>query len=187
MPRGLDAATKTALASDYVTLCNLVYLDIGTNGIYLTDHAIDLTYDGDTYNSSNDLLSIGEPKESRELRVNTLTLSLSGADQTYISLFLQNAFMNKQAKFYKAVLQSDNVSIAGSPILVFDGRMVRWEINESRTTSEVLVEVASHWADFDKKAGRLTNSTSQQRYFTGDKGFEFAAKSVKDLQWGRDK
>jgi hypothetical protein len=186
MPRGLDAATKTALASDYVRLVNLIYLDIGS-GVYITDHAIDLTYDSNTYESSNDLISIGEPKESRELRVNTLTLGLSGADQTYIALFLQNEFINKQAKFYKAVLQSDNVSIAGSPITMFDGRMVRWEINESRTTSEVLIEVASHWADFDKKAGRLTNGTSQGRFFDGDDGFEFAANTVKDLQWGRDK
>ena len=35
--------------------------------------------------------SISESKESRELRVNTMSLSLSGVEQTYISLFLGKA------------------------------------------------------------------------------------------------
>ena len=45
--------------------------------------------------------------------------------------------------------------------------------------------MASHWADFEKKAGRFSNNNSQQYFFSGDVGFEYAANTVKDLKWGR--
>jgi len=45
--------------------------------------------------------------------------------------------------------------------------------------------LASHWADFEKKSGRVTNSNSQSLHFAGDKGFDFAANIVKDIKWGR--
>ena len=33
--------------------------------------------------------------------------------------------------------------------------------------------------------GRKTNTGSQQRFFTGDVGFEFSALTLDDLKWGR--
>jgi len=48
------------------------------------------------------------------------------------------------------------------------------------------VEIASHWKDFEKENGRRTNHNTQQLYFDGDLGFEFAAKTIKDLKWGRE-
>jgi hypothetical protein len=32
--------------------------------------------------------------------------------------------------------------------------------------------------------GRITNNSTQQRFFSGDKGFEFADQIVRDLKWG---
>ena len=52
-------------------------------------------------------------------------------------------------------------------------------------TSNVSLSVASHWSDFKKKSGRRTNHNGQQLHFAGDKGFEFAANTVKDIKWGR--
>ena len=43
----------------------------------------------------------------------------------------------------------------------------------------------SHWADFEKKSGRKTNNTSQQRFFSADKGMEFSSENVLDIKWGR--
>ena len=43
----------------------------------------------------------------------------------------------------------------------------------------------THWGTFEKESGRTTSDNSQQRFFSGDKGMEFAALNVLDLKWGR--
>jgi hypothetical protein len=183
MPRGLNSTLKTELAKDGFRLCNLIYIDVGS-GIRLTDYAHDITYSSNTYSVSDHVLNVGEPKESRELRVNTMSLSLSGVEQTYISLFLSSDYVNRQILVQKAAIAADG-SIVGAPFIAFDGRLTRFEVTERKTSSEVIVEAASHWADFDKKSGRLTNNNSQQQYFPGDVGFEYAANTIRDLKWGR--
>jgi len=183
MPRGLNSTLKTELAKDSFRMCSLVFIDVGS-GVRLTDYAHDLTYSSNTYSASDHLLKIGEPKESRDLRVNTVSISLSGVEQTYISLFLGNDYVNRQILIYRAAISSAG-AIVGAPFLAFDGRLTRFEITESRNSSEVIVEAASHWADFDKKSGRLTNNNSQQQFFPGDVGFEYAANTIRDLKWGR--
>tara|TARA_R100000951_G_scaffold36129_3_gene30877 strand:+ start:4151 stop:4702 length:552 start_codon:yes stop_codon:yes gene_type:complete len=182
MPRSLNPSLITELAKDSFDLCNLISIDVGS-GIHLTDYFHDIAYSGDTYDSSDHLISMGSPRESRDLRVNTLNVSLSGVEQTYISVFLQNDFINRRVIIYKAAM--DSGSIVGAPMTLFDGRLTRFEIRESNSRSEVVLEVASHWADFEKEAGRLTNNNSQQFFFSNDLGFEYAANTVRDLKWGR--
>ena len=48
------------------------------------------------------------------------------------------------------------------------------------------VNITSHWGNFEKVSGRITSDTSQQRFFSGDKGFEFSALTVQDIRWGRE-
>ena len=185
MPRNLNATLKNELAKDGFDLCTLIFIDIGA-GIYLTDYFHNVSYGGNTYNTSDHLVSIGSPRESRDLRVNTLNVTLSGVEQTYISAFLQNDFVNRQVLIHRAAMSAG--SIVGAPMVLFDGRMTRFEVSESDRSSEVTLEVASHWADFEKKAGRLTNNNSQQFFFPStplDVGFEYAANTVRDLKWGR--
>ena len=60
-----------------------------------------------------------------------------------------------------------------------------FNITETDNSSEVSISIASHWADFDKIAGRKTNTNSQKLFFSTDKGFDYASKSVKEIKWGR--
>jgi hypothetical protein len=69
---------------------------------------------------------------------------------------------------------------------VFNGQITKWQIVENRGRSGVRLSVASHWADFEKLGGRLTNNSSQQFYFPNDLGFEYAANTIRDIKWGRE-
>ena len=71
------------------------------------------------------------------------------------------------------------------PILLYKGTIDGFDINEKNTESFVNLKVVSHWADFDKVAGRKTNSASQQRFFSSDVGFDFSSEMVQDIKWGR--
>ena len=71
-------------------------------------------------------------------------------------------------------------------MMLYKGKIESFTIQETDTTSSVNLSIVSHWADFEKKNGRKTNNTSQQRFFSGDVGMDFASQTVQDIKWGRE-
>lgn len=183
MTRTVNAATITALESDNFRLAHLVKIEF-TSPILFTDYAHDIVDGSDTYNATGHPLAMASPSETRELRVNTISITVSAVDQSYVSIFLTSDWINRRVLVKKAVVDSSG-TIIGDPIVVFDGLLSQFQINEDEQEASVTMNIASHWADFERKAGRLTNNNSQQYYFSGDLGMEFAANSVKDIKWGR--
>jgi len=184
MTRQIDSATIAALNSDNLNMATLVQLDFDTP-IKITNWARDVSALSTTFLSSSDLLEIDQVSESSELQVNSLNLTFSGVSQTFVALFLTNDYIDVRTRIWTAVI-SNTDSVIGEPILIFDGRVTGYGITDTDDNSTVEVEVASHWKDFDKTNGRKTNSNTQQLYFAGDKGFDFAADTVKDIKWGKN-
>jgi hypothetical protein len=112
-------------------------------------------------------------------------MTLSGADQTFISIVLNENVINDVVTIHRGLLADDNTIIA-DPFLLYKGTIENFEIQEQATSSALALSIVSHWADFNKKNGRKTNNTSQQRFFSADKGMDFASESVLDIKWGRD-
>ena len=183
MSRSLNASVITEIAKESVTMCHLIKMSLSTVQ-YMTDAAFDIPYDGNTYTSSDYFLSMGSVEESSDVRVGSINIELSSVGQSFTSAFLSNPYIGKQVIIYRAFLNSTG-GIIGVPVVIYDGRIDGFDMNETATTSSLSVSVASHWSDFEKKAGRYTNSNSQELFFSGDKGFEFAANTVKDIKWGR--
>jgi len=183
MTRAIDSATIAELAKDDFNLATLIKLEFST-ALYITDWDRDVSALSTTWASSPHFLSVGNPSETSELRVNTLDITLSGVQQSYVSLFLSQAYIDRPVKIYRAVL-NDSDAVIGSPILIFDGLITGYAIDDTETTSDVTVNCASHWKDFEKENGRKTNDNSQKIHFPNDDGFAFAAKTIKDLRWGR--
>ena len=183
MTRLIDSATIAELAKDDFNLATLIRFDF-SSVLYLTDWDRDISALSATWNSSPHFLGVGDVKETSDLRVNTVDITLSGVEQSYVSLFLSQNYIDVPAKIYRAVLD-DNDVVIGSPILVFNGVITNYDIQDYKSESTVTVQIASHWKDFEKENGRKTNDNSQKIYFPNDEGFEFAAKTIKDLKWGR--
>jgi hypothetical protein len=183
MTRTLTTAVKNELLTDSLQPITLVYINVGT-GFRFTDHYKDITYDSNTYSASSLFTRLSSVTESSEIEVSNITLSFSGADQTIISLFLSNNYMEKEAEVYKGFLNSSEAVIA-DPFLLFKGRIESFSIDETINNSNANIVVASHWSDFSKIEGRKTNTGSQQLHFSTDKGFEFASQTVQDIKWGR--
>ncbi len=184
MPRGLTTQVKAELATNDFTMAHLIKMDFSTSAVYYTDYISDLSSQGQSYSSIGNFLDIASPQETQELKVGTINITLSGVEQSFISAFLTNQWMNRQVLISRALINSAG-GIIPNPFKIFDGYMTQFQVDESGDKSDVTVAVSSHWADFDKKAGRHTNNNSQQYYFSGDKGFEYASSIVKDLKWGR--
>lgn len=183
MTRLINATTKSAMSANGFRFATLLRIDLAAS-VYLTDYGVDLTTSVGNYTSSAHVLEIADVNETGELRVNELSLRLSGVEQTFVAALLGGDYLDRQVRIWRAVIDAADNEV-GTPFLYFDGRITSFDIEDTERSSDVVLNIASHWADFEKINNRKTNSNSQQLHFPGDKGFDYASKIVKDLRWGR--
>ena len=187
MARTLTTALKNELLTGEIRPVHLIEIGFSTP-VYITDCGFDLTSSisgtSRTYTASPFLVGGSSFEEQVDITKTSLSLSLSGADQTFISTVLNENVVNDTVEIYRGLLNSSN-SIIADPILLYSGNIDTFEIAETETQSNVKLIVVSHWADFDKKSGRKTNNASQQRFFSTDVGMDFSSETVLDIKWGK--
>jgi len=188
MARGLTSAVKTELATGNINPVHLIHLNFSTP-VYLTDCSFDLTSSisgtSRTYTASGHILGLSNTQEGTEPIKNSLTLNLSGVDQTYISIALNENIINDTVQIFRGFLNSTNGLIA-DPFLLYEGFIDQYSIEDDTSTAGIGLSITSHWGNFEKVSGRRSSDNSQQRFFSGDKGFEFSALTVQDIRWGRE-
>ena len=187
MTRSLSTAVKNHLATNEIKPVHLITIGFGTPQ-NITDcvHDLPSSVSGSsfTYSSSKFLVSYPEISEETDISKSSISIALSGADQSYISVVLAENVVNDSVTIYRAFLDANNAIIA-DPFLIYKGNIETYTIAEDETSSALTLNIVSHWADFEKKSGRKTNNTSQQRFFSTDKGMEFSSETVLDIKWGR--
>ena len=187
MTRSLTTAVKNELATNDIRPVHLITIGFGTP-VNITDCSFSLTSSVSgssvTYSSSDFILGVSNFTEETDVTKTSLTLTLSGADQTFISTCLNENVVNDSVKIFRGFLDDSNALIA-DPFLLYDGQIDTFSIQETETDSTVNIGIVSHWADFDKVQGRKTNNTSQQRFFSTDVGMDFSSQTVQDIKWGR--
>jgi len=183
LSRVINSAVIAELAKDSFNMAHLVSIDFSTP-VYLTENSTDLVYAGNTYTSSSALKGISNITETSEVQVGSVGITLSGVNQEFIAILLNQNYIDREVKIFMVVLNAAN-GIIGDPVLIYDGRVQSFTINDSETGSQILLTASSHWADFEKKSGRRTNTNSQALFFNQDKGFEFSPNTQKSLKWGR--
>ena len=185
MARGLTSAVKTALAAS-PTYCHLVYLGFATP-VRKTDNSFDIVDDiegsSQTYNADGTLLGIGNVAESNTPIKHSVNLTFSGVDQSLISTCLSNDVLGIEVKIYRGVV-SGTTCIA-DPFLIFHGHLSNFQVNDGGSSAALGMTITSHFGNFEKINGRTTSDISQKRFFSGDKGFEFSALTIRDIRWGR--
>ena len=189
MSRTLHADVVTALASGTYRYAHLIQIqwdsaDGGTD--YLTEAQFDITDGSDTYTASAFVLSSASVEESTQITTGSIQLSLSGADQTYISGLLSSGwdYIDRKIVIRRVLLDDDN-AIIGNSVIVFQGKISGYKINETMESSIITLTIANHWEDFKRVNGRKTNPTSQQKHFSSDDVFEFCSGiKAQTITWG---
>jgi len=188
MTRNLTSSIKTALATNDIKPFHLLTIGFSTP-VNFTDSTYSLTSSisgsSVTYSPSSFIIGVSDFTEEIDVTKSTLTIALSGADQTFISTVLNENVTNDEVTIFRGLLDSSN-AIISDPFLLYKGNIENFAINENTKQSVVNISVVSHWADFEKKNGRKTNNTSQQRFFSTDVGMDFSSQTVLDIKWGRE-
>ena len=187
MTRSLTTALKNQLATNDLRPVHLITIGFSTP-VNITDCSFSLTDDisgsSITYNASDFILGMSNFTEETDITKTSLTLTLSGAEQSFISTALNENVINDNVTIYRGLLDVNNALIA-DPFLFYKGQIDTFKIEERLNSSYISFSIVSHWADFEKEAGRKTNNISQQRFFSGDVGMEFSSETVQDIKWGR--
>lgn len=186
MARTIPTDTYNALSANSTNIAHLISIEVDTDAPtvrYYTSNPIDLVYDGETYISSELLVDISASSQSGTLQNQQFNITLSNATGSFASDLLADNWSNGDVYYYFCAIDS-SYAILGSPILLFKGLLSSFSFREG-DNAVINLTADSHWADFEKKGGRRTNSSSQRELYPADVGFEFSANSVKDLKWGR--
>ena len=187
MTRALTTAIKNELATNDIRPIHLITIGFATP-INITDCSFPLTSSVSgssvTYNSSDHLLGISDFSEQTDVSKSSINLTLSGAEQSFISIVLNENVINDTVTIYRGLFADDN-SLIADPFILYKCNIEIFDIQEREKDSVVGLSIVSHWADFGKKNGRKTNNTSQQRFFSTDVGMDFASQTVQDIKWGR--
>ena len=97
MARGLTSAVKTELATGNIEPVLLIELGFGTP-VYLTNASFDITSSvsgsSRTYQANGHFRGITGVSETNAPSKNSLVVNLSGVDQTYISIALNENIIN---------------------------------------------------------------------------------------------
>jgi hypothetical protein len=179
----ISEAVEEKLLGDYST-AHLVEIRLSGGTLRYTENGYDLLWDGETWLANGLLLDLDEPKYTSELRINEITLALSGADQTTIAQFLATSQYNRRVIVWRAYLGDDGQPI-DDPIRLGDWRISGWSFDDSTNSESIMaVKLSSEFADWEKTRGRRTTESSQQRFYPNDRGFEFASSVSKQQKWG---
>ncbi len=188
MARGLTTAVKNEYATRNINAVHLVEIDLGSTIVYFTENSFNLVSDisgtSQTYLSSGVLLDVTNVQESAGINLSRLNLTLTGVDQTYISLALNNNITHNNVNIYRVLLDASN-SIIANPFLLYKAFINGYEIIDNNNTATIKLDIESHFANASQVNGRITNNKTQQRFFINDTFFKYSDQIFNDIQWGK--
>ena len=172
-------AIQAILESDQIRSCFLVALP----SLYLTTAPSDLSWGGNTYQSNGSLLKIDGRAATGEVIANTFKIELDNADRTALSLYGNGNYLGLPVSVHYGLLDSDGQLIP-DPVEYFAGIFDGWGVKETTSKSSLTVTAKSHWAAFERKAGRFTSQSSQREAYPTDSFFDTSHEDKVIYKWG---
>ena len=185
MANRLNSALISAVEKKVIQCYESVYMDID-DGVYITNAPYTVTIDGDKYLSVGQFLGFSSVQEEKIFTTSEVTISLSGMPShelgtSFISDLLQYDYVDKEVKIYRTFFDHDSHI---DSFLMFKGRLDSPVIQDDPTESTTIAATcSSHWVDYERTNGLITNNDRQQDLYSGDLGFDFAKETIKDIKW----
>jgi hypothetical protein len=169
--------------------------------IYLTSGGADLQFDSPTaptagphiYTAQGEFIGFSPLGEDFDVKVGKFSIFLSALGNGYVNNFINYEIEGKRVVVYKAFLWfgadgSEALQLVDDPILMFDGLIYNFAIEETDKSCQISVDCSSLFADFERTAGRRSNNWSNWLY-QGSKTDQAFSKSgfigQTEFKWGR--
>ena len=182
MPRTLSSPLQTQVSADATKIAFLVELNLSTV-IRLTDFYRNLIYESESYEAGGGFLTVDDITETGKLEVNDIQIGFSNVTDDVRSLVQSGAFTDKEVNVFLAYFNTDETLVGA--VNYFTGNISSVAIKETINNTEITIQVASHWSNWNLTKGRHFSDASQQEFSSGDKGLEFASQVKQDVRWGK--
>jgi len=187
MSRTVTPAFLAELLKSRNEPCYLIEVYFDSVTYRMTDAWRDIVYGGFIYNAQGHFLGFSGISETLDMSIPSITLTLSGIDQSWIAHALTLDYLDRRVVIYKAFIDYVNGAV-DAPLVIFDGRIDTMPIADDPDagTTTVAIIASNQFKDFEHTSGRHTNDEDQQMYFTGDKFFEYVPQlsQSRQIQWG---
>tara|TARA_R110000823_G_scaffold214517_3_gene344352 strand:- start:885 stop:1439 length:555 start_codon:yes stop_codon:yes gene_type:complete len=183
MSRSLTTAFNNQLLSSELSPFLAVSLAFDQGTFYSWAGYGNITFGGETYIGSGDIINVSATQETSEIRANGIQISLSGLPLELISAALSDPYQGRTAKVFFGVL--DGETVVADPYMIFRGSMDLMTIEDSGETATILVTAESRLIDLDRARARRFTSEDQKIDYPSDKGLEFITSlQEKQIVWG---
>lgn len=186
---------------DHTIAVDCVEIQLRNDPLYLTTGGFDVTFDSPTaptsgehtYTAQGNFIGFSSMSEDIDVKVGKFSITLSGVDNDYFSKFFNKNPEGARVVIYKAFLNfgptgTDPLSLVADPILIYDGQIYNFSVQETQETCQISLDCSSLFADFERVNGRKSNNWSNW-LFQGaqyDKCFEKAGwVGQTEFKWGR--
>ena len=189
MPRfdsGTQANLIAALEKKVIQCYESVYLDVD-GGIRITNAPMNITIDSNTFVSVGRFLGFSNVEEQRLFTTNEVTVTLAGipafddGDENFVQQVLNHNYVDKDIEIYRTFFDHDTHI---DSFLMFKGRIDSPVIQDDPAdTTTVAATCSSHWVNYERTNGMITNDDRQQALYTGDRAFQYSNQVIKDIEW----
>lgn len=187
MDRGATPEFLAELFKSTSSPCYMVELqfDAADGGtIYMTDAWRAVSWGGHSYTANGHFLNFSGLTETAELQVPTLTLSVSGVDQSWIAVALTKPYLNRPLVIYKAFMDYTQ-AVVSAPVELWRGGMDGMNVVDTPDGKSIVsIPATGEYGDFERRAGRHTNPSEHKMFFPGDTFFDRCAQLNKVIKWG---
>ena len=145
----------------------------------------DLSYGGNTYTGTGDLLSISHITETADIQASGINVSLAGVKSSLIVIAKDHEYQGRPLTVSLGAFDASG-SLIADPVIVFSGFMDTMTISESGQYSTISIAVENKLISFERSKVRRYTAEDQKIDHPTDKGFEFVTAIVqKEIIWGR--
>ena len=185
--QGLDSSIVNALSEDHAYAFVAVKAFFDSGNVLVWSGIDDITIDSETYTGAGTLLTISGFEETKELRTNGITVSLSGMDATVLNLALTENYQNRKIIVHFGFLDGGTSEVKGV-MNAFTGRMTSMNISDDPSGSTIVVNAENRLVDLGR-ASMLRNNKESQNFVAGgttDTAFNRVQKLAdQEILWGR--
>lgn len=144
-----------------------------------------LSYGGNDYTGSGNLLKFTEIMETQKLEARGMSFELSGIPSSMIAVAQAEDWQDRNVKMLFAVLDEDNVIIA-DPFQFFSGKADVMEITDGRDTCTLKLAAENDLITLNRKNERRRTPEDQKITHPNDKFFDqVATLQSKEFVWGK--
>ncbi len=183
--RSISAAMAAAIVQPVIRPAALIKIAFDSGTVAWWTGFGPISYLGDTYLPTGNLVSISGVKEQSGIKSSGVTIKLSGIKPETVALMQSEPYLGRPCWIYRALLNDQDGFDADLVALRFYGRLddISGECGKSASFS---ISVRSRLSDWERERTLRYTDADQQKLYPGDQGMEFIPQlSQRKIIWPR--